>query len=363
MDMSMDYDALGPLFELSRDAVVGVKDNRICFANPAAGALFGIQAGGEASPTFPPELFDGSHERASAVLTVAGKPAELSLRRSDGVYLLCLRPAGAPKPDRELLAQLRTVYSFSDSLMTLRMALDALARHSRTDGSGRAEGYAAILYREYYRLQRLCAHISTAANIARGALPCSLRTVDLEAAVRELVRSVQKFSAPVGIILSFQCSPGDYFTETDEELLELLLLNLLANRLAHCPAGCALQIGLSRSGHRFVLSVDDDGPGLSGGELAGALSGSAPFNTQDGKHGEGLDLFIAKGIAERLGGSLLMESGGKGTHIRVTLPCRTPENLELHKAVRKYEARGMNSILTELSGVLPSELYRTQLFD
>ena len=98
--MSMDYDALGPLFELSRDAVVGVKDNRICFANPAAGVLFGIQAGGEASPTFPPELFDGSHERASAVLTVAGKPAELSLRRSDGVYLLCLRPAGAPEPDR-----------------------------------------------------------------------------------------------------------------------------------------------------------------------------------------------------------------------------------------------------------------------
>ncbi len=361
MDMIMNYETLGSLFELSREAVVGVADGQIRFANPAADALFGLRTGDSAAPALPDELFDGSHERAAAALTVKGHPAEISIRRMDDLYLLCLRPAETPESERALLAQLRSVYHFSNSLMTLRMALDALLKHG--EESEQAESYAPILYHEIYRLRRLCGHISAAANIAGSVLPFSARLLDLSAAVLDAVTGVQEFTDSLGVTLQLQCARGNYLTEADGDLLETMLLTLLAASLAHCSPGCTIQVGLKRVGSRFVISIDDNGTGLSGSELTDALIGHVPYKLTDVNADIGLTIFIARGIAERHGGSLLMESGDKGTSVRVTLPRKQPKDLVVHGAEQKYEAKGASSFLTELAEVLPSDMYRPQFFD
>lgn len=361
MDMIMNYETLGSLFELSREAVVGVKDGQICFANPAADALFGLRAGGAAAPALPDELFDGSHERASAALTVNDHPAEISIRYADGLYLLCLHPADTVESEREMLAQLRSVYRFSSSLMTQHMALDAMLR--RGVDNERAERYAPILYHELYRLQRLCSHISTAANIANDALPYSPCVIDLSKVVSDAVVGVQDFTGSLGVSVELRCASGDYLTEGDEDLLETMLLSLMSSCLAHCSSGNAIQVGLKRFGKRYVISIDDNGAGLSGHELSDALIGHVPFKLTEAGVDTGLTVFIARGIAERHGGSLLMESGEKGTSVRVTLPYKLPKEISVHSATRKYEARGANSILTELSEVLPSDMYRPKFFD
>lgn len=361
MDMIMNYETLGSLFELSREAVVGVADGQICFANPAAEALFGLRAGDSATPALPEDIFDGSHERALSALTVNGHPAEISIRRMDDLYLLCLHPSEAAESERALLAQLRSVYHFSSSLMTMHMALDALLKHGTE--SEKAEAYTPILYHEVYRLRRLCGHISAAANIAGGTLPFSPRVLDLAAAVNDAVTGVQEFTGSRGVTVQLQCGRGDYLTEADGGLLETMLLTLLATSLAHCSSGCTVQVGLKRVGSRFVISIDDNGTGLSGSELTDALIGHVPYKLTDMNGDIGLTVFIARGIAERHGGSLLMESGETGTSIRVTLPRKQPKDMVVRGAEQKYEAKGASSFLTELADVLPSSMYRPQFFD
>lgn len=362
MDMTMDHEALGALFELSRDAVVGISENKIVFANPAADELFGLHAGDDASELFPPELLDSG--RAAATLSVNGRAAELSIQRADGLSLVCLHPTAQDPSDEMLVAQLRTVRNFADSLMTLRMALDALLKRCRTDGDPRMADYAAILYREYFRLRRLCSHISTAENLARGALACSFTPLDLEQAVGELVESAAALSDTFGVDIAYRCERGDYATAADRELVETLLLNLLSNSLLHTPRGGHIRVGLRRSGRVFILSVDDDGSGMKAADLAGALEGDRPIDLTDSASGAGLGLLIAKGIAEKHGGTLIIESGeNNGCRVRVSLPHKQSEETMLHHADPAYEVRDMNGILTELSPVLPTSYYQEKFFD
>lgn len=362
MDMTMDHEAIGALFELSRDAVVGIWDNKIAFANPAAGDLFGLHTGDDALAIFPPDTFDSI--RAAATLTVNGHPADISIRQSDGLFLLCLHPTEQRLPDDTLVAQLRTVRNFADSLMTLRMALDALLKRCRTDIDPRMADYASILYREYYRLRRLCSHISTAENLARGALPCSFDPLDLEKTVSELVESVSALSGTLGVEILYHFERGDYTTAADRELLETMLLNLLSNSLLHTPRGGHIRVGLRRSGRLFVLSVDDDGGGMKADDLAGALSGDRPIDLTSSSAGAGLGLLIAKGVAEKHGGTLIIESSeNNGCRVRVSLPQRRPEETMLHHADPVYDVRDMNGILTELSPLLPASYYQEKFFD
>lgn len=359
--MIMLAESLGALFELSRDAVIGITDNKICFSNPAAEKLFALHAGDEAAAHFPPELFDVSGG-AAASLTVNGRRAEVSIRRSEALWLLCLHPQ--EEPNDEPGAGLRMARGFSDSLMTLRMALDALLKRCRTVDDARTADYAAILYHEYFRMRRLCSHLSAAENIAQGTLPCSLATIDLEKTISELVDSVSRVAEPLGVDIRLKCESGDYITEADGALLETMLLNFLSNSLQRCDQGGCIRVGLRRSGANALLSVDDNGSGMSSDTLAGALHGQFPFDPSDPHSGAGLGLTLARGIAEKHGGTLLIESSeGHGCRVRVSLPLRKPADTLLHHAAPAYEVKDMNGILTELSVVLPSQIYREKFFD
>lgn len=360
MGMIMKPDDLGTLFELSRDAVIGITDNKICFANPAAERLFALRTGEAAGAYFPAGVFPAS-DRGTASLTVNGRRAEVTIRRVEELWLLCLHSEDA---DEEMTAAARMARGFSDSLMTQRMALDAFVKRCRPIDDPRTADYAAILYHEYFRMRRLCSHLAAAENIAQGTLPCSVSPVDLERTVGDLVGSVASVTDSLGVDIRLECGSGDYITEADSALIETMLLNFLSNSLQRCEKGGRILVGLQRVGGNIVLSVDDDGSGMSRETLSGALHGEFPFDPGDIRAGAGLGLTLAKGIAEKHGGTLLIESSeGKGCRVRVSLPLRKPKKLLLHHAAPVYEVKDMNGVLTELSVVLPAKIYKEKFFD
>lgn len=358
----MDHDALGSLFELSRDAVVGVADNKICFANPTAGSLFGLYAGADASGVFPPELFDGV-SRAAVTLNVNGRFAVLSVRKVEGVTLCCMHPS-EEADNAEQSAGPMQLKGMSDALMSIRMALDALFKHISPDSDPRTAGYASVLYRSYYRLRRLYNHISTADNLRDNALSFSPALVNLEKLLCELTDSVSALAEPLGVHFRFSGEAADYLTMADRDLLELMLLNLLSNSLSHCAPGCHIAIHLRRSGDSYIVSVDDDGSGMSDSALLHAFHGQEPPEMTNALSGCGYGLKIAKGIAEKHGGALVIDtSSGQGCRVRISLPCKKPEKTMLRSKGPAYEAHDMNRILTELSIVLPTSVYQEQFFD
>jgi two-component system sensor histidine kinase RegB len=100
--------------------------------------------------------------------------------------------------------------------------------------------------------------------------------------------------------------------------LRQTLLSLIANALdASANTGSPVLVTVAGEPELFRISVSDEGPGLTP-EVA-RRAGEPFFTTKDAGRGLGLGLFLARVFAERLGGSLKLESS-TGTTAILELP-------------------------------------------
>lgn len=117
-----------------------------------------------------------------------------------------------------------------------------------------------------------------------------------------------------------------------------ILLNLISNGAKAMPAGGTLAVRVSRddSGARpcAVISVEDDGPGISPEVLPRLFQAFA--TTRAGKGGTGLGLYISREVAQRHGGTLDAQNrpeGGARFVLRLPLlTARVPQAQILHCA-------------------------------
>jgi signal transduction histidine kinase len=105
--------------------------------------------------------------------------------------------------------------------------------------------------------------------------------------------------------------PSDHFKKIVEELVD--------NAFKFSDGGKTVRVGTSTSGNKFVLTVTDNGRGMTTEQL----SHVGPHMQFDRKtyeqQGSGLGLIIAKRLTELLGGQMALEShAAKGTTVRVS---------------------------------------------
>jgi two-component system sensor histidine kinase RegB len=92
---------------------------------------------------------------------------------------------------------------------------------------------------------------------------------------------------------------------------------LVRNGLDAGPGEVSVRLG--RTGERLHVTVEDSGSGMDPAVLARA--GEPFFTTKPTGKGLGLGLFLARAVAERLGGGLTLDSKpGRGTIARLDLP-------------------------------------------
>jgi two-component system, OmpR family, sensor kinase len=112
----------------------------------------------------------------------------------------------------------------------------------------------------------------------------------------------------------------------DEEKLRQVIANLLANARMHTPAGTRVTSRIDISPERIVVSVTDDGPGVTR-ELQPLLFDRFARGDQSRSraHGStGLGLAIAQGIARAHHGDLTFQpSPTGGSHFQLILPPAT----------------------------------------
>jgi two-component system heavy metal sensor histidine kinase CusS len=114
--------------------------------------------------------------------------------------------------------------------------------------------------------------------------------------------------------------------ELNRPLFQRAVGNLVANALAHTPAGGAITLSAGRDGPQVWVEVADDGRGIDAAHLphlferfyrADASRSSAGGNV-------GLGLPIVKSIAELHGGSVSLTSQpGRGTRVTLRFPAST----------------------------------------
>jgi signal transduction histidine kinase len=100
----------------------------------------------------------------------------------------------------------------------------------------------------------------------------------------------------------------------DIKRMQSVLQVLIENAIMYSPAGKSITISLYKSGKRLILSVTDEGIGISKENLAHMFTKF--FRTRDAKHadteGLGIGLYMAKKIVARHNGTLEVTSPGEG---------------------------------------------------
>ena len=106
----------------------------------------------------------------------------------------------------------------------------------------------------------------------------------------------------------------------DRGALESALLNLCVNAGHAMPGGGVMTLSAGVSGDTVVLSVRDNGCGMSAEVLARATE--PYFTTRRGQGGTGLGLAGVRAFAERSGGRFELASrSGQGLTATLVLPC------------------------------------------
>ncbi|HEB49402.1 MAG TPA: hypothetical protein ENI89_02225 [Desulfobulbus sp.] len=149
----------------------------------------------------------------------------------------------------------------------------------------------------------------------------SVQAMDVEHMVREVVGFIRKEAEYKDITIVVDVDEDVPEIVSDRGKLQQILLNLANNAIAAMDRGGRLEITVRNlpDEHAIVLSVRDNGCGISEENQKKVFEPFFSTRTQDG--GTGLGLAITYGLVRDLHGSMELESVvGEGTTFTITLP-------------------------------------------
>jgi two-component system sensor histidine kinase KdpD len=114
----------------------------------------------------------------------------------------------------------------------------------------------------------------------------------------------------------------------DGQLIVQLLSNLLENASKHTPPGTSICIGVTVSGQKAVLIVEDDGPGFGARDPETLFEKFERGQEEGHVSGVGLGLAICRAIVYLHGGEIrAMNRPIGGARFEVTLPVSSSPQL------------------------------------
>jgi two-component system OmpR family sensor kinase len=151
-----------------------------------------------------------------------------------------------------------------------------------------------------------------------GRMRIESEEVDLEDAAGVLAEEVHALAESTGHAIEV-VADDEAWVQADEERVLQIGRALVRNALTHTPSGTHVVLRVKRRGSRALLVVEDDGPGIPAEQAERVFH---RFHRVEGRHasGSGLGLAIARELAERMGGSVTLESRPGRTVFVLDLP-------------------------------------------
>jgi signal transduction histidine kinase len=191
---------------------------------------------------------------------------------------------------------------------------------------------AAIIHREASRLNRLVDDILLVDRVDAGRMSLKMRSVDLNALVRDVVATFRPLTNSHQFPL--ELDPSLRTIDGDRDRLAQAITNLVSNAVKYSPAGGTVTIATGNDGDDVVISVRDEGIGIAGEDLPRIFDRFERVETGIAGRiaGTGLGLSIAQEIASLHGGRLWADSElGLGSMFYLAIPASESREVEAAK--------------------------------
>lgn len=176
---------------------------------------------------------------------------------------------------------------------------------------------------EVERMTRLVGDLLLLSQAESGKLPLHLQLIELDTLLIEVLGQMRVIAKDK---VTLQLGEMDQVQVcADKDKLRQVFVNLVQNAIHYTPRGGKVVVSLRKSDHQALVSVTDNGPGISPQDLPYIFERfyrgeKARTRSKDGK-GFGLGLSIAYWIVKNHDGSIEVDSKpGEGTTFRVYLP-------------------------------------------
>lgn len=220
-----------------------------------------------------------------------GRDRLVELRHDDGAQRRLAMTA------HELLTPVTVIRGWTTTMRGRTLPPDIVAEALRAvDGSA-------------VRLERLVRDLLDSVAGSLGRLRLVVGPVDLRAVADRVASDVGKGRTSV---------VGGAMVVGDEGRLEQIVINLVANAVAHGGGGPVV-VAVSGAEEDALLSVTNDG--IPVGDPAGLFE---PYARGRGSEGSGLGLAVVRMLVEAHGGDVAVEVTAAGTTFRVRLPLAGP---------------------------------------
>jgi PAS domain S-box-containing protein len=208
-------------------------------------------------------------------------------------------------------------------LTTLKILAQMLTRRMRASGVLRELEQAERMSTAITRMERLIGDLLDVSRIHEGKLALTITVCDLGAICRDAAREQEIISQrPITLSLPDRESLPIH---ADVERLRQVVINLLSNALKYSPTNAPVILRARESGANYLVSVEDQGPGLTLAEqrrLFERFYRAPSVRVQSGSGvGLGLGLFISREIVNAHDGEIWVEGEpGSGSVFTFSIP-------------------------------------------
>jgi PAS domain S-box-containing protein len=219
-------------------------------------------------------------------------------------------------------------HDLRNPLHTISLTTEMLLDPSLPQAPERKEKQLQIIRRSTERMTDLVEDMLDAVRIEAGALMLDPYHQSPSRLAEEAVELNRPAATARSLELETQIAAPLPPVHADRNRMLQVFSNLIGNAVKFTPEGGSITVGVAPDGGEVHFAVRDTGPGLSPEQQRHLFQ---PFwqARRDGRQGAGLGLSIARGIVEKHGGRIWVESEeGAGTTVYFTLPAAAERRAE-----------------------------------
>jgi signal transduction histidine kinase len=186
--------------------------------------------------------------------------------------------------------------------------------------------HTKIMDGQVERLHSLIENLTSISNIETGRLNLKVRPIEVVSIIQKKIAEFEEQTRTVRLPrnsfrFEIRAIPAQIPAEVDAVAFERVIQNLISNAIKFSPRGGNIKIRVQESLKDVIISIHDEGVGISSEEQNKIFQRFYKGNTPQGRaNGLGLGLYITQGMVEAMGGHIEVESReGQGSTFTVYL--------------------------------------------